>query len=228
MSSRSISNLNKFLDTWRFDKYKRLRKEITNVKKDPLFYDYGEGYFYQSLSKINLRGLRNTIFRKNKLKIEKISKDKNILDIGTNTGFLLMEMENNFNKALGIDHNPSLIEIANKVKKFLDIQNVSFKCRSIYDLETTIKYDIILSLANHSTFDEGIKDTKKYFSKILELIKPNGILILESHHPDYENLNNFEKIYKEYLDDFEILEEGTYFINNYFDNKRKYLKFKLK
>ena len=33
MSSRSISNLNKFLDTLRFDKYKRLRKEITNVTR---------------------------------------------------------------------------------------------------------------------------------------------------------------------------------------------------
>ena len=228
MSSKSISNLNKFLDTLRFDKYKKLRKEITNITKDPLFYDYGEGYFYQSLSKINLRGLRNTIFRKKELKLEKISQDKNILDIGTNTGFLLMEMENNFSEALGIDHNPSLIKIANIVKNFLKIQNISFECKSIYDLETTIKYDIILSLANHSTFDEGIKDTKKYFSKILELIKPNGFLVLESHHPDYEDLDKFEKIYKEYLENFIILEEGVYSFNNYFDNKRKYFKFKLK
>jgi len=228
MNSKSLSKLNKSLDSLQFDRYKKLRKIISNIEKNSSFYDYGEGYFYQSLSKINLRGLRNSKYRKDILKIERFSKNKSILDIGTNTGFLLMEMENNFKNCLGIDHNPSLIEIANIVKNNLGISNINFLCKSIYDFDLDKKFDIVLSLANHSTFDKGVEDTKKYFEKILKLIQTKGLLIIESHHPDYENLEEFEKISKNLLENYSLLEEGFYNIKNYYDNKRKYLILQLK
>ena len=44
------------------------------------------GYFYQSLSKINLSGLRNSLYWSKILNINKYSRNKYILDIGSGTG----------------------------------------------------------------------------------------------------------------------------------------------
>ena len=85
-----------------------------------------------------------------------------------------------------------------------------------------------MSLANHSTFDSGIKNSDKYFLKILDLIEKNGILILESHHPDYENLEKFTNVFESIVDRFVLIDEGFYNTKNYYDNKRKYLILKSK
>ena len=54
-------------DNFKFDKHRKFRKIIYKDLKnnDVEKYDYGNGYFYQSLDKINLSGLRSS---KNRLK----------------------------------------------------------------------------------------------------------------------------------------------------------------
>lgn len=223
MNSKTISLINRLIDYLKFDKHRKIRIEIASIKNELDQYDYGEGYFYQSLSKINLSGLRNTKDRKNFLNITEYTKNKKILDIGTNSGFLLFELDNNFKYALGIDYNPSLIKIGNIVKKYLNIKNIELKCENIYEINHEQKYDIVLSLANHSTFDNGINETDRYFKKVYALIKKNGILIFESHHPQYESLDIFDKYLKELLKYYKLIEQGVYNTKNFYDNKRKFV-----
>ena len=61
----SNSKINKFLDSFKFDKYRSFRRDILNFKNKNLSttHDYGNGYFYQSFEKINLNGLRKTEVR---------------------------------------------------------------------------------------------------------------------------------------------------------------------
>jgi len=223
MNSKIISKINRYIDYLKFDNHRKIRLEIASIKNELDQYDYGEGYFYQSLRRINLSGLRNTQIRKDFLNLSKYTRNKTILDIGTNSGFLLFELENNFDYALGIDYNPSLIKIGNIVKKYLKINNIDIKCQNIYNLSDNKKFDIILSLANHSTFDNGINETDKYFKKVLNLIKSNGILVFESHHPQYESLKSFDKYVEKLLENFKIISEGSYQTKNFYDNKRKYV-----
>ena len=56
-------------------------------------YDYGCGYFYQSCETINLSGLRSSKKEFLNYSINDLIKNKDILDVGTNTGFLLFEFE---------------------------------------------------------------------------------------------------------------------------------------
>ncbi len=56
-----------------------------------------------------------------------------------------------------------------------------------------------MSLANHYTYDKGIKYTDIYFQKILNILDKQGILIIESHHPQYENLGKFQNIIDQLL-----------------------------
>jgi len=223
MNSKILSFFNKIKDLFKFDSHRNIRINISKIKNDKNLYDYGEGYFYQSLSKINLSGLRNTKFRKDKLNLDKITNNKKILDVGTNAGFLLMEMNNNFHSALGIDYNCSLIKIANLVKNYLNINNIEFKCKNIYEFESRQKFDVILSLANHSTFDSGINNTIKYFDKIINLINDDGIIVFESHHPKYENLEKFNNHVAYLKKNFIQISEGEYLTNNFYDYGRKFV-----
>ena len=120
MYSRLISFTNKLLDYLKFDSKRNIRKKLIQINsdKDISFFDYGVGYFYQSSFSLNIRGLRDSKYRKDLLDISRFTKDKNLLDIGTNSGFLLMDLENNYNYAIGIDYNPQLIKVANEAKNF--------------------------------------------------------------------------------------------------------------
>ena len=221
MYSRAISFKNKILDFLNFDENRTIRKDLSLINnKNNNFFDYGVGYYYQSSDKLGLRGLRNSLFRKKQLNIEKLTIGKSILDIGTNSGFLLFELENNFKYALGIDYNPKLIEIAKKSKNYLNLNNIEFKIQDFQSNEINEKYDIILSLANHHTYDKGITSTKDYFEKILKIISQDGYLIFEGHHPLIENDEDFWNILGQIKDQFTIIEKKKYKTKNFFDNGR--------
>ncbi len=225
MNSRLISLKNKFLDNLKFDDKRQIRSLLfkINSRVDPNFLDYGVGHFYQSSNILNISGLRDSKYRKEKLNIENLTYGKNLLDIGTNSGFFLLELKNNFKHALGIDYNPKLIEIADVAKNYLNISNIDFK---IENFETKIvkkQFDIILSLANHHTFDKGISSTENYFKKIVNLLNSKGILIFEGHHPIIESKKEFFKFVEFLSKDFEIIREGRYETKNFFDNGRNFV-----
>ena len=75
MNTKIISKINRYKDYLKFDNHRKIRLEIANIKNELDQYDYGEGYFYQSLSKINLSGLRNTQIRKDFLNLSKFTKN---------------------------------------------------------------------------------------------------------------------------------------------------------
>jgi cyclopropane fatty-acyl-phospholipid synthase-like methyltransferase len=224
MYSRLLSLKNKFLDYFKFDEKRELRSQLLkiNSKINTNFFDYGVGYFYQSSNVLNINGLRNSKFRKEKINIADLTYGKKLLDIGTNSGFLLLELKNNFSYALGIDYNPKLIEIANAAKNYLNISNIDFRSENFETQIINEKFDIILSLANHHTFDKGITSTENYFKKIIQILNSNGILIFESHHPQIESEKEFLKFIDFLSSDFEILRKDKYQTKNFFDNGRSF------
>ena len=225
MYSRLISFTNKLLDYLKFDSKRNIRKKLIQINsdKDISFFDYGVGYFYQSSFSLNIRGLRDSKYRKDLLDISRFTKDKNLLDIGTNSGFLLIYLENNYNYAIGIDYNPQLIKVANEAKNFLKIQNIDFQVKNFQVEKFDEKFDVIFSLANHDTYDKGITLTENYFNKIDNLLNLNGILVLEGHHPQIESDEKFIELINLLNKKFEIVRRGKYKSNNFFDNGRNFV-----
>tara|TARA_B110000967_G_scaffold162697_1_gene169321 strand:- start:8241 stop:8972 length:732 start_codon:yes stop_codon:yes gene_type:complete len=235
-----ISLKNKWLDLLKFDKYKLIREELLKLSSannhnnklsenktdsNHKYYDYGCGYFYQSSDQINLTGLRASRKRIQQYGVENELKDSTVLDIGTNTGFFLLDLKNSFKEADGIEYNPILIEIANRLKLFLKIENINFINDDFLEHDFKFKeYDLILSLANHSTFDKGIQDTNSYFDKCYKLLKKNGKILIEGHHPNYERVEEFNEIIKKLIKKFDYKKEneGIIYANNFYDNKRKF------
>ena len=207
-----------------FDSHRNFRKKLilqNSSKKDNL-YDYGEGMFNQSMPPIKLNGLRDTKKRIKKLRLDYYLQDKTVLDIGTNIGAIPLSVKKNFKEFVGIDHNSDVIDIANKVRDYLDIKNIKFICGDFIKHKFVKKFEVILSLANHSTFDKGINDTNYYFEKVSKILEEKGILILESHSPLYEKVSSYLNLVETLQDNFDIIEKDNYEFGNYYDKNRKF------
>ncbi len=127
-----------------------------------------------------------------------------------------------FKRLVGIDHHQISIKIANLVRDHLSMNKVRFLHENFNYFKFDDTFDVIFSLANHSTEDKGIIDTNLYFKKIDQLLNPKGILFCESHHPQIEKSSKFEKTVSDFIKtfDYEILNKDEYNCSNFYDHKR--------
>ncbi len=221
--TKAINFINYLSHLILFDEDREFRKKVVKKNKEKNnFYDYGNSFFYQSMPCINLKGLRDTEKRIKKLNFKDYTKDKTILDIGTNIGGILLNIEENYREAIGIEYNPKLIAMADMIKNYKKKNKLKFICSDFLTYKFDKSFDIILSLANHHTFDKGITNSLLYFDKIKKIISSKGILFLESHPSLYENPLEFERLANLLKDNFTILNKGTYDFGNVFDNTRRF------
>jgi ubiquinone/menaquinone biosynthesis C-methylase UbiE len=156
-----------------------------NEKWEHFIYSKQDG-FYQGLDKINIKGSRSTEKRFNEYNIGSLfSKNKNVLDIGSNCGFVSLYTSEFVKSVTGVEINPFLVKISNDTKEFLNIQNVKFVCSTFEEYNTEEKFDIVYSFANDSTIDNNTTfNFEEYVQKILFLLSSGGLLIFESQALD--------------------------------------------
>lgn len=165
----------------------KLQKHLDAQSKNWKSFIYAKDKgFYQGFDEIKISGWRSTEQRFKMYNIEKhLSKNKSVLDIGSNCGFFSLFVSRFVNHVDGIEINPYLVAITNDTKEFLKIQNAYFHVSSFEDFQTEKNYDVIFSLANDSTIDRNTKfHFHEYIGKILELLNDQGILIFESQAAD--------------------------------------------
>ncbi|WP_019216304.1 class I SAM-dependent methyltransferase [Legionella tunisiensis] len=188
-------------------------------------YDYGNGYYYQSMRRINLSGHRNTEDRIEQLGLAQRVANKTVLDIGSNSGFLLLSLSQYIKNGIGIEINDYLVSTGLAVKNYLNITNVELISGTFEDYpENNSQFDIILSLANHCTYDGNTKQSvDSYFRKIAHLLTDEGQVIFESHPPEIEpieKLNQTICIIEKY---FIIEEKPNLNLKGFLDKNRYYL-----
>jgi hypothetical protein len=120
-----------------------------------------------------------------------------------------------------------LIDIAKETSTFLKLQNLDFQCTSFEKFNSDKKFDVILSFANHSTFDGKTEQTvEQYFIRCSHFCVDNGIMIFESHHPNYEkNLDEVMCIIDKY---FIEQERKKITLGNFYDVGRTIVIYKKK
>ena len=178
-----------------------------NEKWEHFIYSKQDG-FYQGLDKINIKGSRSTEKRFNEYNIENLfSKNKNVLDIGSNCGFVSLYTSEFVKSVTGVEINPFLVKISNDTKEFLNIQNVKFVCSTFEEYNTEEKFDIVYSFANDSTIDDNTTfNFEEYIQKILFLLSSGGLLIFESQALDVLVPNKFQ-LKLEILEKYFIISE---------------------
>ena len=205
--------------------HERLEKIRHDIKENYKSYDYGNGYYYQSMKSINISGYRDTEDRIKQLDLMDRLKGKSILDIGSNTGFLLLSLGDSLKEGVGVELNQYLVETSDEVKKYTGLRNIDFISSSFEDYNpSNKKFDVILSLANHSTFDGNTKQSlEDYFKKISTLLANNGKLIFESHPPQIEPVEKLEKTLALISKYFEIEDKPIIAMKGFLDKNRTYV-----
>lgn len=143
--------------------------------------DFSENQFYQSLEKIGVTGRRPTLYRIEKYNIESyLSESSEILDIGCNVGFFDMTVAPLVGEITGIEYDATLVEIANVVKNYLEIDNCYFYNSDFIEWEKQNQktYDIIFSFAIHHWLNIS---PEQYTTILNKLLKSEGVLFIESH-----------------------------------------------
>ena len=167
--------------------HSKLKKHLEeqNIKWNHFIYSKQDG-FYQGLDEIKIKGSRSSEKRFEEYNIEKyLSKDKAILDIGSNCGFFSIFISRFVKNVVGVEINPYLVSIANDTQNYLNITNAAFLSSSFEEFQTNKKFDIICSFATDSTIDDNTKFSfKEYIKKIKSLLTSDGLLIFESQAID--------------------------------------------
>ena len=166
-----------------------------------------DGGFYQGLDEIKITGSRSSEKRFEEYEIlEYLSKDKSVLDIGSNCGFFSIYVSKFVDRIFGVEINPYLIAISNDVKNYLNIKNANFVNSSFEEFKFDKKFDMIFSFANDSTIDGNTKfNFSEYIGKIKNLLKEDGLLIFESQAIDSVVTEQLDKKIDYLKKDFIIL-----------------------
>ena len=147
---------------------------------------YCDGYYYQGYERIGISGIKPTEERFKRYQIDKyLTKEKSVLDIGSNSGFLACYVSDFVKDVDGIELNPYLIEMGEETARFLDIKNVNFIKEDFITCQFKKQYDVIFSLSNHFTIDGNLNmDFDSYIKKVSDTLKDGGLLFFESHDID--------------------------------------------
>ncbi len=159
--------------------FRRLYHQKTSWKNP-----YCQGYPYQGFSRIGICGVKPTEERIASYELESyLTADAEVLDIGSNCGFLSLHIAERVRHVEGIEYNPYLILVAEDTKEFLGINNAQFHENDFVEFSTDKQYDAVFSLANHCTIDGNLEmQFEEYIAKIFYMLKPGGSLFFESHN----------------------------------------------
>ena len=187
-------------------------KKIYLKSKFSSFYRYNNvDYSYTSSNSKMSRNHWDNFYRYVKKKFN--IKNKKILEIGSNDGYLLKKFKKH-NKILGIDASKTICKIANK--NGIKTLNYSFSIKKSFNLKKKFGYfDLIISnhVLNHADNDLN------FIGGIKSLMTNNSIAIIEVPYWTYQIKNYlFDQIYHEHR---------TYFTVNYFNYIAKKQKLKI-
>jgi len=151
---------------------------------------YCAGYYYKGYQRIGIHGIKPTEPRMKNYELDTyLSKDKTVLDIGSNSGWVACHLSGSSKNVDGIELNPYLVKMGEATIDFLNIQNVNFIVDDFINYNFSKKYDIVFSLSNHFTIDGNLNiGFESYISKIFSTLNDEGVLFFESH-----NINGDDK-----------------------------------
>ncbi len=151
-------------------------------------YDYGEGYWYQSSAELGITGLRDTAGRVEAFGLRDLVRDRTVLEIGSNSGFLSLAISQSARRVVAFEINPFLVEAGRLGAEYLGVTNVEFLVSSFEDFDDRgERFDDVLSFANHHTYDGNThQGLAEYLARCHALLRPGGRLIFESHPPALE------------------------------------------
>lgn len=136
--------------------------------------------YYQSYAPLGIKGARDNgerLLLYNTASF--LNKESDVLDIGCNSGFFALTLAPYVKRIYGVDISENFINIANKVKEYMGIENAYFHMKDVFKEGVKGRYDGIFMLSLPS--DIGVYEKAGI---IADSLKKGGYLFLESHYMD--------------------------------------------
>lgn len=159
-----------------------LRKLLNRIWKilDSEKQRFGMNGFYQSYRRVKIVGQRLPV--EDRLLIYglkgKLDPSDIVLDIGSNVGFMTLELARSTQEAIGIEPNRRLVKISEEVKSYLGIGNCTFVSCPFEAYTFNGKFTKIFSFASHGWINLSLNE---YIERLCGLLLNGGTLFLESH-----------------------------------------------
>ncbi len=175
-------------DPARLALHRDLHEQLVLQSREWATYDYGEAYWYQSSDELGITGLRDTTARVEAFGLTDLVRNRAVLEIGSNSGFLSLAIAPAAARVVAFEINPYLVRAGEIGAAYLGIQNVEFSVSSFEEFpDTGERFDDVLSFANHHTYDGNThQGLEEYFDRCHHFLRPGGRLIFESHPPALE------------------------------------------
>ena len=134
--------------------------------------------YWEEYAEIHRKSLtENKVIKPAVLRILGDVEQKQILDIGCGTGTYIVEYAKQGANVMAIDISEKLLEVARKSCKGLSIR---FREGDILEMKLPKeRFDIVTAIL----VTGHINNLNKFFSRILRLLKPNGLLVVTYSHP---------------------------------------------
>jgi SAM-dependent methyltransferase len=145
---------------------------------------YCAGNAYQGSDRLGIAGGKPNEVRMQQYEIDSLlDHTQNVLDIGSNMGFMSLYLAERCKRVDALEYNPYLSQIGQTAASALAIENASFRCGDFFLFRPRDKYDVVLSLANHATIDNRLSVSfEDYIQKIYSLLHDGGYFFFESHN----------------------------------------------
>ena len=118
-------------------------------------------------------------------------KDKDILEIGSGSGYGTYRLAKAARNILGIDSDK--ITVRKSIEKY-KTSNLKFICSKIEDYRGENKHDVIVAFQ----VLEHIEKPKIFFEKVASIIKKDGLLIVTTPNKQTQSYNENPYHYKKY------------------------------
>jgi len=224
MINRVLDELGALGNTRKRRFLRKVRAVLAQARQGWASADYGVGYLYQSSPLLGLRGFRDTGARVGQMSLSQALQGRAVLEIGCNSGFLALALATGTRRYVAFDNNPYLIELAQLAQREAGIGAVEFRVSTIEALGTDEQFEVVLSFANHSTWDGNMTlALEDYFSKVHRLLVPGGRLYFESHHPVLENRQQVQATLAVMRRFFEVEEERELVEGSAWDRGRTFV-----
>ncbi len=122
-------------------------------------------------------GSRDTDTRFKTYELESLSADGRVLDLGSNLGFLALACADHAKQIVGVEKDPALVAIAQRVCVYLGFANCTFEAADVTSYKNTGTFDLVIAAALHGWVDASLNDLAQ---RLAHLITPGGVVLFES------------------------------------------------
>lgn len=105
---------------------------------------YTRGYFYQGLEELGITGAKPTGFRFRQYEVDEIITDAEVLDIGSNAGFVACYCARRASTVTAVEFNPYLNRKARDSARYLKLANVEVVEEDFSKFDSPRRYDVVL------------------------------------------------------------------------------------